>query len=66
LNGFCRERSAAKAEVAARREKQHIARRNRQLALEEATLREITLLQELEKLVFPLSRFVLTVDLCLS
>ncbi|KAG0598738.1 hypothetical protein M758_12G097000 [Ceratodon purpureus] len=43
------ERSAAKAEVAARREKQRIARRNRQLAFEEATLREMTLLQELEK-----------------
>lgn len=49
--------------MAARREKQRIARRNRQLALEEATLREMTLLQELEKLVLPLSRYVLTVDL---
>lgn len=43
------EYSAAKAEVAARREKQRIARSNRQKALEEATLREMSLLQELEK-----------------
>lgn len=48
---FDREYSAAKAEVAARREKQRIARSNRQKALEEATLREMSLLQELEKLV---------------
>lgn len=48
-HGYCREHAAARAEVAARREKQRIARRNRQLALEEATLREMTLLQELEK-----------------
>ncbi|KAG6557533.1 hypothetical protein Mapa_000807 [Marchantia paleacea] len=38
------------AAIAARREKQRIARRDRQLALEKAAIREIELLQELDRL----------------
>lgn len=40
-----------KAVIAARREKQRIARRDRQLAMEISAAREIELLQELDRLV---------------
>lgn len=43
------ERSATRAEIVARRERERLARRARQLALEETTLREIELLQELDR-----------------
>lgn len=43
------ERSETRAEIAARRERQRMARRVRQLSLEEAALREMELLQELDR-----------------
>lgn len=43
------ERSETRAEIAARRERQRMARRARQLSLEEASLREMELLQELDR-----------------
>ncbi|KAH9298584.1 hypothetical protein KI387_030266, partial [Taxus chinensis] len=43
------ERSETRAEIAARRERERISRRTRQLTLEEAALREIELLQDLDR-----------------
>jgi len=51
LYGNIRERSETRAEIAARRERQRMARRARQLSLEESALQEMELLQELDRLV---------------